>query len=40
MVTSFTLVWIKIIRARRCRAGKLVTSFTLVWIKITETAGD
>ena len=34
MVTSFTLVWIKIMFSCLQRKGPDVTSFTLVWIKI------
>ena len=37
MVTSFTLVWIKIIQIKRLQALGGVTSFTLVWIKIIVT---
>ena len=33
-VTSFTLVWIKILHSRRTQQSDYVTSFTLVWIKI------
>ena len=34
-VTSFTLVWIKMLSWADPGDGDLVTSFTLVWIKIT-----
>ena len=37
MVTSFTLVWIKMAHARAASAGFEVTSFTLVWIKIISS---
>ena len=33
-VTSFTLVWIKIVGAISLGGGSSVTSFTLVWIKM------
>ena len=34
LVTSFTLVWIKILFCPYWDINILVTSFTLVWIKI------
>ena len=34
IVTSFTLVWIKICAVKVDKAVGVVTSFTLVWIKI------
>ena len=34
LVTSFTLVWIKIISGVKLLVYGAVTSFTLVWIKI------
>ena len=36
-VTSFTLVWIKILASPRERNIKPVTSFKLVWIKMPNT---
>ena len=36
-VTSFTLVWIKMIKSAQIDAASDVTSFTLVWIKIPVT---
>ena len=36
MVTSFTLVWIKIMADLNEVYSWLVTSFTLVWIKIED----
>ena len=37
-VTSFTLVWIKIISLGAFAPAAFVTSFTLVWIKIMRNA--
>ena len=39
LVTSFTLVWIKIRSSCTSRNAARVTSFTLVWIKICPVAG-
>ena len=36
-VTSFTLVWIKMVEDGRDILELIVTSFTLVWIKILPT---
>ena len=36
-VTSFTLVWIKMIIRVPLRAAIFVTSFTLVWIKMSSS---
>ena len=37
IVTSFTLVWIKMMLLFVASTTLNVTSFTLVWIKITQT---
>ena len=38
IVTSFTLVWIKIFVGVTCAQVRQVTSFTLVWIKMPVLA--
>ena len=40
IVTSFTLVWIKIYNLGYVSELYFVTSFTLVWIKIVGSLGE